>query len=417
METIHVYGGVPLQGQVGIQGSKNAALPILAASILTKGSSMLYNCPKIADVFHMITLLKSMGCKVTWEDGGISVNSDSLKSSAMPKEESISMRSSITLLGAILSRFGEAFMEYPGGCIIGERPIDLHKQALEKMGVVFNDVEKRLYASTTGLKGADIQFSFPSVGATENVILAGVLAEGTTVIENAAKEPEITALCRYLNACGADISGEGTQRIVIRGVEELNGTAFTVPADRIVAGTYLYGCLAAGGSILLKNVEPQDMLAVLRQSEMMGAQYQCTEEGIYIQAPERLQSNCLVRTEVFPGFPTDLQSPVLVAMSVAQGDGFIEETIFEDRFHIVEPLKQMGADITVLDKKHLNVQGVDSLNGCRVSAQELRGGAALVLAGLCAQGETVIENYRFIERGYENICKDLRELGARIYCV
>ncbi len=417
METIHIYGGVPLQGQVEIQGSKNAVLPILAGAILTKGSNMIYNCPKIADVFHMIALLKSMGCKVTWEDGGISVNSDSLNSNKMPKEESISMRSSITLLGAILSRMGEAVMEYPGGCVIGERPIDLHTKALEQMGVVFHDVDNRLYASTTGLKGAEINFSFPSVGATENVILAAVLADGITVIENAAKEPEIKALCQYLNACGGKIEGYGTRTIQIQGVEELHGASFTVPADRIVAGTYLYGCIAAGGDILLKKAVSEDMKAVLLQAEMMGAQYQCTEEGIYVQSPERPQSNCLVRTEVFPGFPTDLQSPVLVAMSVAQGDGFIEETIFENRFHIVEPLQKMGARITVLDKNHLNVQGVERLSGCTVSAQELRGGAALVIAGLCAQGETVVENCKFIERGYENICKDLRELGARIYCV
>lgn len=417
MEAIHVYGGVPLQGQVEIQGSKNAALPILAASILTKGDNLIYNCPKIADVFHMITLLKSMGCKVTWEDGGVTVNSDGLKKSTMPKEESISMRSSITLLGAILSRLGEALMEYPGGCVIGERPIDLHLQALQKMGVVFTDVENRLYASTKGLKGAEVSFPFPSVGATENVILAAVLAEGTTVIENAAREPEITALCRYLNACGAKISGHGTSRLVIQGVKELTGAQFSIPADRIVAGTYLYGCLSAGGSILLKKVRQEEIQAVLKQAEMMGAQYQCADEGVYIQAPEKLQSNCLIRTEVFPGFPTDLQSLALVAMSVAEGDGFIEETIFENRFHVVEPLQKMGANITVLDQKHLNVQGVKTLTGCKVSAQELRGGAALVIAGLCAQGETIVENCKFIERGYENICKDLRELGARIYCV
>lgn len=417
METIHIYGGVPLRGQVEIQGSKNAVLPILAATILTKGSNMIYNCPKIADVFHMITLLKSMGCKVTWEDGGISICSDSLKNNKMPKEESISMRSSITLLGAILSRVGEALMEYPGGCIIGERPIDLHIQALEQMGVTFTDVENRLYASTTGLKGAHIEFPFPSVGATENVILAAVLAEGETVIENAAREPEIAALCRYLNACGAKIEGCGEKRIRIKGVEELKGTQFQVPADRIVAGTYLYGCLATGGEILLKKAEEKEMQAVLKQADMMGAQCHCTEEGIYVQAPERLQSNCMVRTEVFPGFPTDLQSPLLAAMCVAEGDGFIEETIFENRFHIVEPLREMGAKITILDKKHLNVQGVEQLEGKTVTAQELRGGAALVLAGLCAQGETIVENCRFIDRGYENICKDLRELGARIYCV
>ena len=417
METIHIYGGVPLQGEVEIQGSKNAVLPILAASILTKGENLIGNCPKIADVFHMITLLKSMGCKVVWEDGGVSVNSDGLSSNTMPKEESISMRSSITLLGAILSRFGEALMEYPGGCVIGERPIDIHIAALEKMGVEFTDVENRLHASTKGLKGADIRFSFPSVGATENMILAAVLAEGQTTIENAAREPEIVALCEYLNACGARISGCGTSVLQIQGVESLNGTRYEVPADRIVAGTYLYGCLAAGGDILLKGAVQEDMQAVLSQVEMMGAQCQCSREGIYMQAPDRPESNCIVRTEVFPGFPTDLQSPLLVAMSVAKGDGFIEETIFENRFHIVKPLREMGARITVLDKKHLNVQGVESLHGCRIQAQELRGGAALVLAGLCAQGETVIEGCKYIERGYENICKDLRELGARVYCV
>lgn len=417
MKTIHISGGIPLQGEVEIQGSKNAALPILAATILTKGSNRIENCPKISDVFHMITLLRSMGCNVFWDDGGIVISADGICKNVMPKEESISMRSSITLLGAILGRMNEAVMEYPGGCIIGKRPIDLHQKALEKMGVLFSEKEDKIYASVTNLKGAEICFPFPSVGATENVILAATKAQGNTIIQNAAKEPEIVALCQYLNFCGAKISGYGTDCIEITGVETLHGGEYCVPADRIVAGTYLYGCLLTGGNVFLRNIDGEDLRAVLLQSEMMGAQFQMLENGIYIQAPVKLQSNCMVRTEVFPGFPTDLQSPLLVAMSVSDGDGFIEETIFENRFHIVEPLRKMGADIAILDQQHLHVRGVEFLTGCKICAKELRGGAALVLAGLCAKGETTVENCEFIDRGYENICKDLRELGARIYCV
>lgn len=421
MEAIYIHGGIALQGQVRIQGSKNAVLPVLAATLLTKGTSVLDNCPRLSDVYHMQTLLESLGCGVIRDKKRLKIRTeqvDILRAlSGMPEDAVRGMRSSIILLGALLGRTGEVFMEYPGGCVIGKRPIDLHVEALKKLGVCFEEKTYGLCARTTGLKGAEVSLPIPSVGATENLLLAAVCAEGTTVIKGAAREPEIKTLCEFLTRCGADITGGGSSDIVIRGVTSLEGCEFTIPGDRIVAGTYLCACMAAGGEVLLKEAPTDELQTVLACARRMGAVCQQEEEGLYVQVHDRLVSPGQMKTEPYPGFPTDLQSPFLTVLALAEGTCRVEETIFENRFHTVPCLQSMGANVIQEDSRHVIVEGVESLHGFTVSAKELRGGAALVIAGVAAKGETVVDGCRYIERGYENICRDLRELGVRIYGV
>lgn len=418
MDSICVNGGVCLQGKVKVQGSKNASLPVLAAALLTKGENILYNCPRITDVYQMKQLLRSIGCTIKERSDCVSVVADHVYAGRMPQEAVKGMRSSVCMLGAMLARCGEVAMEYPGGCVIGARPIDLHLKALEEMGASFSVEKDKIYGHVpVRFHGADISFSKVSVGATENVILAAVLAEGRTRIYGAAKEPEVLALCRYLTLCGARIKGMGSDILEIEGVEELTGCSMKLPADRIVAGTYLFAVLVAGGSIWLEEAPCEEMQSVLKVARAMGAECQEMSEGLYVQVSGKPQSFQYLQTGEYPGFPTDLQSMAVVAALNAEGNSVVEETIFENRFHIVEPLKEMGAQIQVLDNKRVAVKGGLPLKGCVISAHELRGGAAMVVAGLMANGETRIHGYHYIQRGYENIGKDLRELGARVISV
>lgn len=417
MGNIHVHGGIPLQGEVKIQGSKNAALPIMAASVLTKGRSVLKGCPRISDVYHMQRLLESLGCKTRWEGEALRIEPGMVCMGDMPGDAVKGMRSSLTLLGALLGRCHKAYMDSPGGCVIGERPYDLHISALEQMNISFRQEEMGLYAWTDEIKGAEIRLSGSSVGATENIILAATLAKGKTVIYGAAREPEIKALCDFLNSCGADICGAGTDKIAIEGVEALHGAEFEIPRDRIVAGTYVLACTAVGGSVFLEGAPVEEMAALLDVTREMGAVIQQEKKGVYVQAPKRPKAIKPLFTEVYPGFPTDLQSPLLAVLVRGDGKSEITEQIFENRFRIVPELKKMGAVVQIKDGKTAYIAGQESLYGNTVSAAELRGGAALVIAGLAAQGETCIKNTNYIERGYVNICRDLRELGARIYCV
>ncbi len=431
MTALHIQGGVPLQGKVRIQGSKNAALPVLAATILAKGESCIGNCPQIADVGHMISLLRSLGCRVNRSGDGFVIDSSQAGACKMSGESITGMRSSLCLLGAMLGRFGEVVMEYPGGCVIGARPIDLHLKALKAMGVCFSEEEGKLVGKALRLHGADIRLDFPSVGATENIVLAAVMAKGDTVINGAAKEPEVACLCRYLCACGARIEGIGSSVLHISGSLKLHGAEFAIPSDRIVAGTYLFGCVGCGGSVFLENAPCDQLAAVVRVAEEMGAicQLDCErvkdrgyrgygwESGLYVQGPKRPRAVPKLRTNVYPGFPTDLQSIVLAVLTKADGRSTIEETIFENRFRVVEPLCRMGAEIAISDSNRVYIHGVEKLCGIKMEAKELRGGAALVLAGLMAEGESEITGCAYIERGYENIGKDLRDLGARIVSV
>ncbi len=417
MDSIHIQGGVALQGNVCIQGSKNAALPILTATLLTGDGSLLKNCPRIADVYAMVSLLQGLGCSVNWQENGIEIDSSQVRGGDMQSEAVTGMRSSLCLLGAMLGRCGEVVMEHPGGCCIGARPIDLHMAALKRMGVEFREQDGKLRAVAENLHGAEILLPMPSVGATENVILAAVCAEGDTVLEGAAKEPEIKALCNYLEHCGAWIEGAGTDKLIIRGGKKLRGTEYTIPADRIVAGTYLLACLGCGGNVFLERAPVDELEAVLEVARRMGGRFCVSEKGIYVQGPKQPEGAGRIETATYPGFPTDLQSVVLAVATLSRGETIIEETIFENRFRVVEELRRMGASIEQLSESSVLVRGVEVLQGTDVTAKELRGGAALVLAGLMAQGETTVSGCRYIYRGYENICRDFRELGARIVSV
>lgn len=418
IDSIRVDGGVCLQGKVRIQGSKNACLPMMAATLLTDGVTLLTNCPKISDVFQMKQLLGSMGCEIREYNRGMTIDTGRVQLKKMPSEAVQGMRSSVCMLGALLGRWGRVCMEYPGGCVIGARPIDMHLRALEKMGAVFHISKDMICGEVKdGFRGADIVFPKVSVGATENVIMAAVLAKGRTRIFRAAMEPEVETLCHYLVNCGAKIRGIGSDRLEIDGVESLHGCEMRIPADRIVAGTYLFATLAAGGNVWLEEAPCEQMEAVIQVARDMGAVCQTGADGLYVQAPEKLLPLSYLKTGVYPEFPTDLQSAVLVAALRAEGVSIIEETIFENRFHIVEPLRDMGADVTILDERRVRVTGPSKLYGKNVEAWELRGGAAMILAGLMADGVSTVKGCQYIMRGYENIAKDLTELGARVFSV
>ncbi|MCM1047831.1 MAG: UDP-N-acetylglucosamine 1-carboxyvinyltransferase [Clostridiales bacterium] len=399
-------------GETKIQGSKNAVLPLLAAALLIDGICKIDDCPMISDVTHMLRLLESLGCKITRVGHSVEIDASALRVCDMPSDSVGVMRSSIMLLGALLARTGRVNMQYPGGCVIGQRPIDLHLRSLRKMGVVIEEREDGFLAETTGLIGAHIVMPFVSVGTTENIVLAAVLAKGDTVIENAAREPEIYALCDFLNKAGASIEGAGSNKIIIHGVDKLHETSYHVPADRIVAGTYLAACLCCGGDIFLREAPCAQMKAVIATASDMGAKIEESEDGMRIVCMKRRNMPHMLKTDSYPGFPTDLQSAFLVAMTLADGSGVLEETIFENRFRIVPELRKMGAEI-ICKGNTLFIEGKEKLRGAELIAQELRGGAALVLAGSAAYGVSVVKNMQYIERGYEDICHDLSKLGVR----
>ena len=415
MKQIFIRGGVPLTGQVRIQGSKNGALPILAATVLASGEHEIKNCPKIADVYYMLDLLRTQGAFTYWKGRNLYVNTEHLSPGPLEEKKENTMRSSIFLLGAMLGRFGEVDLEYPGGCVIGDRPVNWHISHLNKMGAIFCDSDERIKAHVVRLKGCEHVLPFPSVGVTENLIMAAVLAEGTTVIHGAAMEPEIVSLCDFLISAGARIEGAGKTDIVIEGVTSLHSGHIALPGDRIVAGTYALACMITGGGVLLEEAPTTHLSRLIPLLHAMGGTTLITKEGLYLHRRDDLQAIPYTVTEVYPGFPTDLQSPLLAALCIAKGESIIEERIFGNRFRIAPELIKMGADIHI-DKNTAYIRGVDKLQGATLKAEELRGGAALVLAGLGAGGETYIENCGHIYRGYENICRDLSELGARIYC-
>ena len=413
MGTIHIVGGNKLEGSIYIQGSKNAALPILAATLLTRGVCVLKNCPHIADVYEMLEILKDLGSIVWEENDRLCIAAPEKLRTHIDKKHVESMRSSIVLLGVLLGENGYVSMEYPGGCVIGERPIDMHINGLEKLGCRFDSSNQKLEAKVQRFIGAEIVLPFPSVGATENIILAAVKAKGITKIYGAAKEPEIVYLCEFLNSCGGNIKGAGTDCIWIEGVLDLHACEYEIPADRIVAGTYIMSALAAKGSILIKNAPIKDMKEVLCTLGRMGAFLRYRDDGLIVSYDGILRAMSL-ETAVYPGFPTDLQSTMLVLLSVAEGKGSIRENLYENRFRIVSELKKMNADVSVYGNLAVT-QGPCNLKGARVQAKELRGNAALIMAALLAEGKSTVEDCRYVKRGYEDICRDLKSLGAIIY--
>ncbi len=421
MSSIKVIGGGKLSGEIKIQGSKNAALPIIAATILNHGIAILRNCPRILDVFYMIKVLRELGAVANWEGNTLMVDATNITSTKVSEGSVQKMRSSILFLGALLGRNHEVSIAYPGGCLIGKRPIDYHLDSIKKMNVsqeFQGDDKGIIHCQTQKIIGTDIFLKFPSVGATQNVILTAVLGEGVTRIFNAAREPEVMELCKFLVEAGARICGKGTAFIEIEGVRCLHDVEYTLPADRIVAGTYMAAVAASGGELVLRNPPTRQIDSVIRVLDKIGCDIKETDEYMRIRCDKRPSSYEMLRTEPYPGFPTDMQSQLMTVLSIADGKSTIVEEIFESRFQNANELIKMGAKITVDEaNKRAIISGVSYLEGAVVKAHDLRAGAALVIAGLVANGTTIVRDATSIERGYEDICRDLNYLGANTkYC-
>ena len=413
MSRIRVEGGNALRGELVIQGSKNASLPILAATILVSGETVLTNCPEITDVQETLYLIEKLGCKVEQDRDMVRVDATELASDEVTDTATAHSRISVMLLAALVGRKKHAVAAYPGGCTIGCRPIDLHLNALRQMGVMVLETPELIQCDARQLSGTLIRFPAISVGATESVILASVLSEGTVRIQNAACEPEICHMCEFLRRCGACIYGDGSKNITIRGVKKLTPCKFRIPADRIVCGTYLFAGAVTGGELVLCKVLPDEVRAVLERLTECGCRIQCKDEQICLKAPSRVRAISYTQTEAFPGFPTDMQSQLCALLCCADGPSMIRETIFEGRFQVVSELRKMGACIEISEDVLL-IEGVKKLSGSAVEAKELRGSAALVIAGLAADGVTMIDTDRYLKRGYQDIVSDLQQLGATI---
>ena len=413
MRELWIQGGTPLEGETSIQGAKNSVLPILAASILTGDVVELENCPHLRDVDCAIRILEALGCTARWQGNTLAVDSSGLDrwtvSDALMRE----MRSSAVFLGPLLARTGGAELSYPGGCELGPRPIDLHLSGLRQLGAEIREQGGRLRCRGEKLTGTEILLSLPSVGATENLMLAACGAEGVTVLSNAAREPEIEDLQGFLNACGASVHGAGSSTITIAGGRPLHGTTYACMPDRIVTATYLCGCAAAGGMVFLRNAREEQLptvTAVLRQA---GCDVCADSAGIACRREQPLRSVPPIRTAPYPGFPTDAQAVVMAALCSSRGATVFEENMFENRYRHVDELCRMGADIRVSGRTAV-VTGVSRLSGAAVRCTDLRGGAALCVAGLGASGVTRVTELNHIDRGYESIEADLSRLGAVI---
>lgn len=416
MSSICIEGGYPLFGSLKTQGSKNAALPILAASVLHKGITRLTNCPQISDVESMIDILKKIGCIVIWEEKTLVIDARNITSYDIPDEYTKRMRSSFILLGPLLGRKKKAIIAYPGGCSIGSRPVDIHLNAIRKMNVTIIEEEDRIVAFSKKIQGSTIRLPYPSVGATQNCILTAVYGHGTTEIHNCAKEPEVVELCNCLNKMGAKIRGLGRSIIQIVGVKKLHDTEYEISGDRIAAGTYLTATAITKGEITLTHIEPFYLTSLLEILVRTGCRVKQYVDTIELSAKNmsRIKPIDLIRTGPYPEFPTDMQSQMMSLFMLANGTSIIRETVFEDRYKTVYELEKMGAKIKV-DGKNAIIEGVPSVKGANVEAHDLRGGAALVIAGLAAEGITRIDGFSYIERGYEGFCDSLVKLGAQIY--
>ena len=416
MQKLIIEGGTPLFGEINTQGSKNAVLPVLAACVLCEGQVFLKNCPCISDRYAAARILSALGAKTHSEQGMMSADCRTISSCEIGMGLMKTMRSSIIFMGALLGRMGECTLCYPGGCNLGPRPIDMHIAAMKKMGVQISDEHGYISCKAPdGLKGCTHSLSFPSVGATENIMLAAVCAEGETVISNAAREPEICCLGDFLRACGAKIKGDGGGRIVIEGVSRLMPPPepFEIIPDRIAAATYLSAAACAGGELLIRNCTPVHLEAVIPVFEQMGCRIKVFGSNIYIYKKGRLTSADTIRTMVYPGFPTDVQAIVMAPLCTAQGTTVFVENIFENRYRHADALCRMGADIRAEGKVAV-VTGVPGLYGTIAEAPDLRGGAAIMCAALGAEGVTELSGVSFIDRGYENIEGVLSSAGAKI---
>lgn len=413
MERIVIAGGRPLSGKVRIGGAKNSALPILGATLLTESPCVIREVPNLTDVKVMCRILEDLGAKVEVNGDAIRVEAAALTSLTVPEHLMREMRSSIIVMGAILTRFGTVKVSQPGGCDIGSRPIDLHIKGLRELGAEISEKHGYITATCKRLRGASIHLDFPSVGATQNLMMAATLAEGTTVITNAAKEPEIVDLQNFINSLGANIKGAGTDTIRIEGVEKLHGTDYTIIPDRIAAGTYLIAGTITGGQVTVENVIPEHLESLLAKLREMGVQVETTGDSVSVCVNQPLKAIDSLRTLPYPGFPTDLQAPMMALLCIANGTSVVTETVFESRFKHVNELRRMGADIKVNERTAI-IKGVPALSSANVAATDLRAGAALVLAGLAADGITVVSDVHHIYRGYDKLEENLKALNARI---
>lgn len=413
MEKLIIEGGKPLVGTARIHGAKNAALPILAAAIMADGVHVIENVPRLLDIDVMLGILTALGCRAERQGDRVVLDTASLESSHIPKDLMTQMRSSIFLMGPLLARLGRVQVYQPGGCAIGTRRIDLHLKGLEALGAEIDESEGMIACTAGRLKGTEIMLDFPSVGATENIMMAAATAEGTTVIQGAAREPEIVDLQNMLNTMGARISGAGTDVITIHGVTELSACHYRIIPDRIVAGTLMIAAAASGGEITLEGVNSRHLTAITHVLRRTGVQIAIADDIMKVCANGRPKAVDRIVTAPYPAFPTDLQAQMMVLLALADGTSIMKETIFEGRFKHIGELLRMGADIRQ-DLNSAFIRGVPRLYGANVEATDLRAGAAMVIAGLCARGTTVVEQIHHIDRGYEQIEQLFSSLGADI---
>ncbi|WP_432736149.1 UDP-N-acetylglucosamine 1-carboxyvinyltransferase [Maridesulfovibrio sp. FT414] len=413
MDKLVIEGGVPLNGPIKVSGSKNAALPILLACILPQGEVNLSNVPRLRDIHTTLKLLEILGCETSFEGNNVKSCVCDLKIEA-PYDLVKTMRASVLCLGPLLALKGEAKVALPGGCAIGARPVDLHLTAFEQMGATFDLDSGYIHGRCNGLKGAHIHFDFPTVGGTENVLMAASIAEGNTIIENAAREPEVVDLANFLIACGAKISGQGTSIIKVEGVSSLKGCDYKIMPDRIEAGTYMVAAAMTNGELLIEDCPFQELDAVVYKLRKMGVWLQEEEGGVRVRRTNGIVSGVDITTQPFPGFPTDMQAQLMTLMCLADGAGTIEEKIFENRFMHVSELVRMGANIKLKGRTAM-VRGVKQLTGAPVMASDLRASASLVVAGLAAHGRTDVQRIYHLDRGYEKLEDKLSAVGARIW--
>ena len=414
MDKLIITGGQPLNGEIRISGAKNAALPIIVSTLLSDDPVLIRNIPHLHDITTTMELLGRMGVSLTMDEKmDVEVNPTTIKSYVAPYELVKTMRASILVLGPLLARFGEAEVSLPGGCAIGARPVNLHIHGLEAMGADIKVENGYIKAKCKRLQGAKIVLDVVTVTGTENLMMAAALAEGTTILENAAREPEVVDLADCLNAMGAKVSGAGTDTITIEGVERMHGTTYDILPDRIETGTYLVAAAVTGGKVKLKDTDPTLLDSVISKLEEAGAEIEMGDDWITLDMKGKRAKAIDVRTAPYPAFPTDMQAQFSILNAVAEGSSSITETIFENRFMHVQELKRMGADIEVNGNTAL-VKGVKDLKSAPVMATDLRASASLVIAGLVAEGETVVERIYHIDRGYECIEEKLQQLGATI---
>ena len=414
LDSFEIIGGNKLFGEIKNQTSKNATLPIISASLLCDGVVKILDAPKISDVDNMIKILRKIGVKVKKEENNIIIDPTKANNPTLDCKLSKTMRSSLFLLGPMLSRFGEIDLTLPGGCKIGKRPIDIHINAFKRLGVSVETYDDHVFFKMINARPNKIKLKIPSVGATENIIQFACKLKGKTTILNPAREPEVVDLCNFLNQMGAKILGAGTRKITIYGVDKLISTEYRPIGDRIVSGTIMTAVAIAGGDVAITNAVPYQNLKLIKILTQLGCQIDYKNDIIHIVKDKELTAIKKVSTGFYPNFPTDMQSMILALSTVINGETLIEENVFENRFLIVPELKKFGANVELINSKTAKIIGVDKLMGTRVQANDLRGGASLVMIGLVASGKTIVKNIHFIDRGYENFENILNSLGAVI---